>query len=295
MRYQLKLLLTGAIINAFLAAVKIVAGIFGSSYALIADGIESSLDVLSSLVVFGGFKVALRPPDHEHPYGHGKAESLAALLVSGMLLAAGVVVAVQSIREILSPSDGPAPFTLAILVAVIVVKEGLFRIVQRAAQQSNSTALTADAWHHRSDAATSLAAFTGISIALIGGPDYAVADDAAALIAAGFIVWNGGRILVRALNEVMDASAPEEVERQIRNVAGHVAGVQMVEKCSVRKAGLHYHVDIHVLVDGELTVREGHEIARAVRRALRESTLNIHDSMVHVEPAGHHPTPEEAG
>src|SRR5215510_5860151 len=158
--------LLGLVINVALASVKIVAGFVGHAYVLIADGIESALDVGGSIVIWGGLTVAARPPDKTHPYGHGKAEPIAAIVVAILVLAAATGLAIESVREILTPHHGPAPFTLAILIVVIVVKEILFRYVNRLGRQAESTAVRTDAWHHRSDALTSTAAFVGISAAL---------------------------------------------------------------------------------------------------------------------------------
>src|SRR5215510_3977214 len=203
--------LLGMLINVVLASVKIVAGVIGHAYVLIADGIESALDVGGSIVIWGGLTVAARPPDRTHPYGHGKAEPIAALVVAICVLAAAIGLAIESVREILTPHHGPAPFTLAILVVVIVIKEFLFRYVNRIGRNLESTAVQTDAWHHRSDALTSAAAFSGISVALIGGERWQSADDWAALFAAGVIFINGATLLRKAWREIMDASLPEQV------------------------------------------------------------------------------------
>jgi cation diffusion facilitator family transporter len=272
-------------LNVFLAAAKIVTGVVGSSYALVADGIESSLDVVSSMAVWSGLRIATRPPDRSHPYGHGKAESMAAVLVSALLLGAAAMIAVQSVGEIRTPHHAPAWYTLPVLVGVVAVKETMFRVMRRAGRGLHSTALQADAWHHRSDALTSVAAFVGITVALIGGEGYEPADDWAALAACAVIAFNGMRLLRPALDEVMDAAIPEETQREIRAVAGAEAGVVDVEKLRVRKSGLGLLMDIHVEVDPEITVREGHAIGHRVADRLKASRLPILDVVVHVEPA----------
>jgi cation diffusion facilitator family transporter len=279
-----RLALLGVAANALLAGVKIATGIVGNTYALIADGIESTLDIFSSLVIWVGLKVAAEPPDEEHPYGHGKAEPVAAIVVSVVLMAVAVGLAIQSIREIVTPHHVPAPFTLAVLLGVILVKEVLFRWVHKAGQQLESGALKTDAWHHRSDAVTSVAAFIGISLALMGGPNWASADDWAALLACGFIAWNGWSLLIPALREVMDSAPPPELETSIRQIARDVPGVSELDQCRVRKMGLEYFVDIHVGVPPQLSVREGHRIAHAVRDAVRASNPAITDVLVHIEP-----------
>jgi len=271
-------------INVSLAIIKITTGLLGHSYALVADGIESTADIFSSLIVWGSLRISAKPPDHDHPYGHGKAESLAGAIVAMFLVGAAILIAVQSIREILTPHQTPAWYTLVVLVAIILTKELLFRRMFRVGQELDSSALKSDAWHHRSDALTSIAAFVGISIALIGGPGYEVADDWAALLACSVIFYNGYRLLRSALDEVMDAAAPQEIERQIRAIASQVEGVEEIEKCRVRKSGLGLLTDIHVVVDGDISVRRGHQIAHDVKDRLIESSLSIHDVILHIEP-----------
>jgi cation diffusion facilitator family transporter len=272
------------LINALLAVVKIAVGVLGHSYVLVADGIESTADIFSSVVVWGGLRLALLPADENHPYGHGKAEPVAGIIVSLLLLAAAVLIAVQSLHEILTPHQAPAWFTLPVLLAVIVTKETLFRVAFRAGNSLESTALKSDAWHHRSDALTSAAAFVGIAIALIGGPGYQSADDWAALLACGVIAWNGLRLLRGALDEVMDAAVSPEIVAAVRRIAAGVEGVADIEKCRVRKVGLHLALDIHVVVDGELSVRRGHDIAHRVKDRLLASPHPINDVIVHIEP-----------
>jgi len=279
-----QLAIVGILINAALAVVKIAAGIVGHCYALIADGVESTLDIFGSLAIWFGLRVAAEPPDENHPYGHGKAEAVAAIVVALIVMAAGLGLAVQSVREILTPHHAPAPFTLVVLIVVIVVKETLFRKVIHAGEQLGSTAVKTDAWHHRSDAITSAAAFVGISIALIGGPGWEPADDWAALIACGLIGYNGWRLLLPALQETMDMAAPAEVHDDVVRLARTVPGVADIDKCRIRKAGLEHYVDIHVGVDAELTVREGHRIAHHVKDAIRVAQPSVADVLVHIEP-----------
>lgn len=271
-------------INALLAIGKIATGILGNSYVLIADGIESTADIFSSVVVWGGLRVSVLPADENHPFGHGKAEPVAGIIVSMILVAAGLLIAVQSVHEILTPHHPPAWYTLPVLIAVVLVKETMFRAAFRAGRSLESTALKSDAWHHRSDALTSAAAFVGISIALMGGKGYESADDWAALLACGVISWNGLRLLRAALDELMDASVSPEVVAHVRELAAAVEGVGAIDKCRVRKSGLHLALDIHVVVDGDLTVRRGHEIAHRVKDRLLASQHRINDVTVHIEP-----------
>lgn len=275
----------GMAVNGVLAIVKIVTGVLGNSYALIADGIESTADIVSSFVVWLGLKISSLPPDDDHPYGHGKAEPIAGMIVALALLGAAAFIAIQSAREIITPHHTPAWFTLLVLVLVIATKETLYRFVFKVGDDLSSTAVKGDAWHHRSDAITSAAAFIGISIALIGGKGYESADDWAALLACAVIVFNGYRILRSALGEIMDAAVPEPIQKQIRELASSVPGVTGVEKCRIRKSGLGLIVEIHIEVDGELPVKRGHEIAHEVSNRLTSSALSIQQVTAHVEPA----------
>jgi len=279
--------LVGLSSNVILAVIKILTGIFGNSYALLADGIESTLDIFSSVVVLGGIKISSMPADENHPYGHGKAESLAAMSVSVILLMAGIGIAVKSTLEIMQPHHTPAFFTLIVLVLVIIIKEILFKLLYSVGKSVNSLSLTAEAWHHRSDALTSVAAFIGISVAIIGGKGYESADDWAALAASGIIIFNGINMLKHAVQEIMDYAPNPETEETIRSIAGRVAGVAAIEKCRVRKSGLSLFVDIHVEVNGDMQVHKAHGIAHEVKDALIKSSLGIADVLVHIEPARH--------
>ena len=277
--------LFGLIVNVLLAAIKILAGVIGHAYVLIADGIESALDVGGSIVIWGGLTFAARPPDRTHPYGHGKAEPIAAVIVAVGVFAAAVGLAIQSVREIFLPHHGPAPWTLAVLVVTVVVKETLFRYVIRFGQKVESTAVKTDAWHHRFDAMTSAAAFIGISLALIGGKKWQSADDWAALVACVLIAANGVRLARPAFYEIMDTAPGGKIVRSIRRVANSVPGVVTVEKCRARKMGLDFYVDLHVGVDGKISVQEGHEIAHRVKAAIQQSDSRVADVLVHIEPA----------
>jgi cation diffusion facilitator family transporter len=277
--------LLGLIVNILLSSAKILAGIIGHAYVLIADGIESALDVGGSIVIWGGLTVAARPPDKTHPYGHGKAEPIAAVIVAVGVLAAAVGLAIQSVREIFLPHHGPAPWTLAVLVVAVIVKETLFRYVIRFGRKVESTAVKTDAWHHRIDAVTSAAAFIGISLALIGGKKWQSADDWAALVACALIATNGFRLAQPAFLEIMDTAPGGKFIRSIRRVAGSVPGVLEVEKCRARKMGLDYYVDLHVGVDGSISVNEGHDIAHQVKNTIRQSDSRVADVLVHIEPA----------
>lgn len=276
----------GMVTNVFLAAAKLIAGMVGHSHALVADAIESFADVFSSLVVWRGVVVAAKPADEEHPYGHGKAEPLAAAIVSGMLLAAALWIATKAFYEIASPHQAPQAFTLAVLIAAVAAKEILFRFLWREGQAMDNAAVRADAAHHRSDAITSFAAGVGISISLIGGAGYESADDWAAIAAACVIAFNGWRQLLPALNDLMDTAPDRKIIEGIRQIAATVAGVSRVEKCFVRKAGHHFFVEMHVEVDPQMTVLRSHEIAHVVKNKIRELMPVVNDVLVHIEPGG---------
>lgn len=276
--------LIGILVNALLAVIKGTAGILGNSYALIADAIESTSDVFSSIIVWMGLRIAAKPRDRDHPYGHGKAEPIAAIVVALSLIGAAIMIAVQSVKEIVTPHHAPAGFTLAVLVLVIITKELLFRFVFGVGKSVDSTAVKTDAWHHRSDALTSAAAFVGILIALIGGEGYESADDWAALIASTVIAYNAYRLFIPAINEVMDTSPPAEVEMAVRNIAQSVHGVIGLDKCYVRKMGFDYYVDLHVIVSGMIPVREGHRIGHEVKNAICRADSRIADVLIHIEP-----------
>jgi cation diffusion facilitator family transporter len=277
--------LLGLAINVLVASAKIIAGILGNAYVLIADGVESALDIAGSVIIWGGLKVAARPPDETHPYGHGKAEPIAAVVVAIVVLSAALGIAIQSVRELFLPHHAPAPFTLIVLIIVVIVKELLYRYVVRFGRNVESTAMQTDAWHHRTDAMTSIAAFVGIAIALIGGVAWRRADDWAALFACALIGANGYRLLSPALHEIMDTAPRREIVDLVRNAAASVPGVIEIDKSLVRKMGLSFYVDLHVKVNGSISVREGHHIAHEVKRAIQQTDQRFADVLVHIEPA----------
>jgi cation diffusion facilitator family transporter len=278
----------GACLNALLAVGKITSGILGHSFALVADGIESSADILSSLVVYVGLKYAVKPADDDHPYGHGKAEPIAALAVGLALIAAAISIAVQSLREIVTPHALPARFTLIVLAGALVTKEILFRHVVRIGKDINSIAVQTDAWHHRSDAITSALAFIGISVALIGGKGWESADDWAALLASFIILFNAFAQIRPALAELSDIAPPKTIHDEVKAAARLVPGVEDLEKCFVRKMGFEFYVDLHVIVNGALSVREGHRIAHEVENAILTAYPRITEVLVHIEPTEGH-------
>ena len=274
----------GLLTNALLVFVKLFAGIIGHSNALIADAVESSADIFSSLIVWMGLSIAARPADEDHPYGHGKAEPLAAAVVSLMLLGAAIGISIIAIRDIRTPHHLPAPFTLFIAAGVIIVKEILYRRVSRVGKEVGSTVVTADAWHHRSDAISSLAAFIGISIALVGGRGWEAADDWAALVAALVVAVNGARTLRPAISGLMDEAPDRTVKERALRAAAGVNGVRSVENLNVRSSGVGFYVDLHVKADPKLSLEDAHEIAAKVKYAILEAIPNCVNVLVHMEP-----------
>jgi cation diffusion facilitator family transporter len=272
------------LINTALAVVKVIAGIVGHSQALIADGIESTADVCSSLVVWSGLRISSRSADDDYPFGYGKAEPLSALAVGLLLMLAALMIAAESVRQILTPHLTPRPFTLVVLVVVVLIKEVLFRRVLQVGADVGSTALKADAWHHRSDAITSAAAFIGISIALVGGPGWESADDWAALLASGIIVYNALRVLRPATQDLMDRAPGEEMVSRVAAAASAVPGVSAIEKLKVRKAGMGYYVDLHVQADPAMPLHAAHVLSGMVKSAIRQAVPEVSGALIHMEP-----------
>lgn len=270
--------------NTALALIKGVTGYFGNSYALIADAIESTTDIFSSTLVLFGLKYSSRPADENHPYGHGRAEPLITFLVVGFLITSATIIAYESIMNIGTPHDLPKPYTLIVLGAIIVWKEISFRLVIKKSKETNSSSLKADAWHHRSDAITSVAAFIGISIALFFGKGYESADDWAALMASGLILYNSYLIFRPALGEIMDEHLYDDLVVEIRKVSLTSKGIIGTEKCYVRKAGMKYHVDLHAIVDANITVKEGHDLAHQLSDTLHREIPQLGHILIHIEP-----------
>lgn len=275
--------------NIVLAIIKGIAGVLGNSYALIADAIESTADIFSSCLVLFGIKYTNKPADKNHPYGHGRAEPLITFLVVGFLIMSATIIAYESIDNIGTPHELPKPWTLILLAGLIIWKEISFRMVMKKAVETNSSSLKADAWHHRSDAITSVAAFIGISIAVIMGKGYEFADDWAALFAAGFILYNSYKIFRPALGEIMDEYVYDDLVEIIRIESLKVDGILGTEKCFVRKAGMKYQVDLHAIVDGNITVTEGHDLAHKLQDALHENMPELGYILIHIEPDVYRP------
>jgi len=274
----------GMLVNLILAIIKLIAGIVGHAYALVADAVESTADIFSSLVVYGGLRIAAQPADEDHPYGHGRAEALAGALVAIMLLAAALGIAIEAVREIRTPHHTPRAWTLGVLVGVIVIKQVLASRVFRIGEETGSTAVMADAQHHRSDVITSTAAFVGISIAVIGGPGWEQADDWAALVASVVICYNGVKMLRPAINDLMDRVPEPHVVQTIATAATSVSEVFAIEKLKVRKVGLQYAVDLHVQADPNISLHDAHIVSGKVKGAIRAAMPAVDGVLIHMEP-----------
>ncbi len=270
--------------NLGLALIKGFSGFFGNSYALIADAIESTTDIFSSILVLLGFKYAKKPADSNHPYGHGKIEPLITFGVVAFLVISATIIAYESIQNIQTPHKVPKAWTLIVLAGIILWKEVSYRIVIKKSKDTHSSSLKADAWHHRSDAITSIMAFIGISIALIFGKGYETADDWAALLASAFILYNSFLIFRPALAEIMDEQLYDDLLKEIREKSVQVEGVLDTEKCYIRKAGMKYHVDLHATVNADISVKEGHEIAHDLKDYLKLHLPNLGHVLIHIEP-----------
>lgn len=270
--------------NLGLALVKFLAGFFGNSYALIADAIESVTDTFASILVLVGLKYAEKPADENHPYGHGKIEALVTFVVVGFLITSAIVIAYQSIQNIRTPHTLPEKWTLLVLAIIILWKEISYRIVLKNSKLTNSTSLKADAWHHRADAITSVAAFVGITIALLLGEGYETADDWAALLASGIILYNAYAIFRPALGEILDEDIYDELSARIDEISKEVEGIIGIEKCHIRKVGMRYCVDLHVIVNGDISVKEGHDLAHILQHTLYKRVDTLTSVFIHIEP-----------
>jgi cation diffusion facilitator family transporter len=272
------------IINVTLMLVKIITGVVGNSYALIADGIESASDIITSLVTWVGFHFSLKPADKEHPYGHGKIESLAGVFSGFSLIAAAGIIAYHSVKEIVTPHLVPAWFTLPVLIIIVIVKETLSRKVLGASDSVSSQALKGDAWHHRSDAITSAAAAIGIAIALFGGPGYEMADDWGALLACVIILINGSLIIKASMHDVLDGTVEQASIDAVHKLVSEIPSVENVEVVKIRKSGIGWFVDMHVWVQPQMTIVDGHALSHKIKAAIMESNKLVYDVMIHLEP-----------
>lgn len=270
--------------NLLLAIIKWLAGFFGNSFALIADAIESTADIFSSVLVLLGIKYSKRPPDETHPYGHGRIEPLVTFMVVIFLVISATVIAYQSIINLRTPHEPPKAWTLIVLGIIIIWKETSYQIISRKGKELNSSTLKAEAWHHRADAITSVAAFIGISIALWLGDGYEYADDWAALLASVLILYNCYKIFRPALGEIMDENLHIDLVNDVRKKSLDVPGVLATDKCFVRKIGMDYLVDLQAVVSPDISVKEGHDIAHALKDYIMQHIPDVGNVFVHIEP-----------
>lgn len=287
----IRVALWGLGINIALAGAKLVGGLLGHSYALVADAVESMADIVGSFVIWAGLKYAQRPADDDHPYGHGRAESLASLAVAGLVFAAGIGIAAKALDEIVTPHHAPEPWTLIVLGVVVVIKFSLAMWAKRTARRAGSTAGAVDAGHHNTDALTSAAAAIGISVAVFGGKGFEPADDVAAFVASLIILWNAWKLARNPLDELLDRR-PDELIANALAVAGEVDGVVNVQKATARKLGAEYLMEMHVRVDPLMSVYDGHALSHRVKDHVRAKLPSVRDVLIHIEPSRHPPVAE---
>jgi cation diffusion facilitator family transporter len=276
--------LQGILVNGALGAAKLAAGVFGHSYALIADACESFADVMGSCVTFYALKKASEPADSDHPAGHGRAETLASAVTALALIGVGVLIFWAAALSLYEPRHAPSPLTLLVLVPVIFVKERMFHWMRARGKKIGSLAVIADAWHQRSDVVTSVAALTGIIVAWAGGPAWNHADSWAAIAASLWLMGTGLWLLGPALHELMEGSVDPALLEFIQETSRNCPGIEGVDKVWVRKLGMRLMVDLHIEVDPDISVQEGHRLAHEVKAKLQGELPQVRDVMVHVEP-----------
>jgi len=276
--------LFGLFSNLALIAIKAVAGILGNSFALLADAVESATDALSSLFLWMGLRYAQRPPDENHPYGHGRLEPLLTFLVVAFLLGSALSIGIQGYLNLKNPQTLPKPFTLVVLLGIIAWKEATFHYIRLKAKRLHSSVLQVEAWHHRSDALSSLFALVGIGMAWILGPDFAWLDEAAALISALILVLNAYRIFRKAFSEIMDEDVYQPLANRILEIGESLPFIMGIPTCRIRKLGTRYYVDLHVWVDPSMSVAQSHAHAHDLKDCIMADQPQIQDVLIHVEP-----------
>ncbi|WP_262023842.1 cation diffusion facilitator family transporter [Blastopirellula sp. J2-11] len=281
----------GLFVNLTLGIVKLVGGVLGSSFALISDAVNSLGDSLSSIVVIFGLWYAQRPADEEHPYGHTRAEAIAASNVSMLIMISAIFVGWEAVRRLGTEHASPPVWTMWIAASNMVIKESLFWYKLAISRRTKSLSIAASAWDHRSDALCSLAVLLGLAIVRWGGPSYMWADETAAIFVVLAILINTSRLFRQSTSELLDPQADEELIQQIRAAAESVPGVCAIEKLWVRKTGIEFLADIHIEVDAQLTVEAGHRIGHHVKDKLIQQFAELRDVLVHLEPYPHDPPP----
>jgi cation diffusion facilitator family transporter len=280
-----KVALASMIVSGVLAVVKIVTGLVAGSTSVFADGLESAGDVFASGLVFLGLTVAAKPPDYNHPYGHGRAETLTGLLVGVILLVAGFGISFHSLQLVGEVHPPPARYAIWPLIASIIIKSILSVVKYRLGKRIGSTALAADAWNDAVDILSGLAALSAVGLTLYDPARFLAADHYGGFAVGLIVIFTGIRVTRDTGLQLMDTMPDERLMSTIRDVARQVAGVEGVEKCFARKTGLQYHVDLHLEVDPEITVRSSHDIAQQVRERIKSDLSWVADVLVHVEPS----------
>ncbi len=275
----------GMAVSAVLAIVKIAAGIAGHSTAVVADGLESTGDVFASGFVFLGLTLAAIPADENHPYGHGRVETLTGLLIGLFLTAGGALISYISLQSLGRPHAPVAPFVVYPLLASLVAKAALAVYKFRNGRQLKSDALRADAWNDAMDSVSAAAALIAVGLALADPLHFMEADRYGGFIVGLIVVTTGARVAYDTAMQLMDTMPGDDLMNEVRAVARSEPGVRGIEKCFARKTGLRYHVDLHLEVDPEMTVRRSHEIAHLVRERILARLDWVADVLVHVEPA----------
>ncbi|CAN5653168.1 cation diffusion facilitator family transporter [soil metagenome] len=282
-------------VNLALGVAKLVGGVIGGAFAMVSDAVNSLGDAFTSAVVLLALRVAQVPPDDEHPYGHTRAEAIAGSNVAVLLIVSAILIGWEALRRL--PLQHPVPpfGTLWIAGANVVIKESLYHYKIRVGHRLGSSSLIANAWDHRADALSALAVLIGLLLVRVGGPAWIFADELAALVVVGAIVWSATGLLRSSVHELLDVQAKPEIVAEIRRAAEEVEGVRHAEKTWVRKSGLEYLVDIHIQVDPAWTVAEGHRVGHQVKDQLLARFSNLRDVLVHLEPYPHNEVPGESG
>jgi len=276
----------GLVVNAALGVIKLFAGLATNSFALLADSVNSLGDMFTSGVVVFALRFSQKPPDREHPYGHTRAEAIAGSNVALLIIVSALLVAWEAMRRIYLPHAVPPAWTLWIAGPNVLIKEVLYRYKLKVGRRTGSTALIANAWDHRSDALCSLAVFVGLAVVRWGGPELIWADEAAAMVVVAAILWSATRLFRQSAHELLDAQADEKLVREVEAAATSVPEVRRVETLWLRKSGLEYFADIHLEVDPDLTVAEGHAIGHRVKDKILREFEFVRDVLVHLEPHG---------
>jgi cation diffusion facilitator family transporter len=271
-------------INLVLGLVKLMGGIVGDCFALIADAVNSLGDVVTNVVLLVALRLAQQPPDAEHPYGHSRAEGIAASNIAVVVVVSACFVGWEAIQRLYLKHELPATWTLWIAGINVIIKEGLYHYKIRVGKRTGSLAIIANAWDHRSDALCALAVLVGLSVVLFGGSNYLWADEVASLIVVCIILWSGFKLIRCSTSELMDVQANPEFVEGIRDEATAVDAVKAIETLWVRKSGLEYFADIHIQVDPDISVAEGHRIGHKVKDRLLAKFNNLRDVLVHLEP-----------